>query len=141
MGRWWPAALLGCAAAVAVLAAAVECAVTYDKKAVMIDGQRRILFSGSIHYPRSTPDVTTFFKISSFCSSSPGRFFRWFMDVVAGFLMQCSEKPAVVFLRRAVRWGYTMKRFEIFSGCCLSFLFLSSLQQSCFLVLCCSALD
>jgi hypothetical protein len=59
MGRWWPAALLGCAVAVvAVLAAAVvECAVTYDKKAVLIDGQRRILFSGSIHYPRSTPDV------------------------------------------------------------------------------------
>nr|CAB3496981.1 unnamed protein product [Digitaria exilis] len=57
MGRWWPAALLGCAVAVAVLAAAVECAVTYDKKAVLIDGQRRILFSGSIHYPRSTPDM------------------------------------------------------------------------------------
>jgi beta-galactosidase GanA len=57
MGRWWPTALLGCAVAVAVLAAAVECAVTYDKKAVMIDGQRRILFSGSIHYPRSTPDM------------------------------------------------------------------------------------
>jgi hypothetical protein len=73
MGRWWPTALLGCAVAVAVLAAAVECAVTYDKKAVMIDGQRRILFSGSVHYPRSTPDVTTFFKFSSiFCSFSSG---------------------------------------------------------------------
>lgn len=83
MGRWWPAALLGCAVAVAVLAAAVECAVTYDKKAVLIDGQRRILFSGSIHYPRSTPDVTAFFKISSFFSlSSPGRF----MAVVCCFL-------------------------------------------------------
>jgi len=57
MRRWWPAALLGCAVAVSVLVAAVECAVTYDKKAVLIDGQRRILFSGSIHYPRSTPDM------------------------------------------------------------------------------------
>jgi hypothetical protein len=65
MRRWWPAALLGCAVAVSVLVAAVECAVTYDKKAVLIDGQRRILFSGSIHYPRSTPDVTAFYKISS----------------------------------------------------------------------------
>ncbi|KAK4390716.1 Beta-galactosidase 5 [Sesamum angolense] len=31
--------------------------VTYDSKAVIINGQRRILLSGSIHYPRSTPDM------------------------------------------------------------------------------------
>ncbi|KAK3150572.1 hypothetical protein QOZ80_3AG0234950 [Eleusine coracana subsp. coracana] len=57
MGRCWPAALLGCAMLAAALAATVECSVTYDKKAVLINGQRRILFSGSIHYPRSTPDM------------------------------------------------------------------------------------
>jgi hypothetical protein len=68
MARWWSAALLGCAVAAAALAAAVECSVTYDKKALLINGQRRILFSGSIHYPRSTPDVTAFFKMSPFSS-------------------------------------------------------------------------
>ncbi|KZV53365.1 beta-galactosidase 3-like [Dorcoceras hygrometricum] len=31
--------------------------VTYDRKALIINGERRILFSGSIHYPRSTPDM------------------------------------------------------------------------------------
>ncbi|XAR66402.1 Beta-galactosidase [Bertholletia excelsa] len=31
--------------------------VTYDGKALVIDGKRRILQSGSIHYPRSTPEV------------------------------------------------------------------------------------
>lgn len=31
--------------------------VTYDKKALIINGHRRILFSGSIHYPRSSPEV------------------------------------------------------------------------------------
>ncbi|CAK8539944.1 unnamed protein product [Lathyrus sativus] len=31
--------------------------VTYDRKAIIINGQRRLLFSGSIHYPRSTPDM------------------------------------------------------------------------------------
>ncbi|KAK3420983.1 hypothetical protein EUGRSUZ_G01704 [Eucalyptus grandis] len=31
--------------------------VTYDGKALIINGQRRILFSGSIHYPRSTPQM------------------------------------------------------------------------------------
>ncbi|KAL6502563.1 Beta-galactosidase 5 [Orobanche hederae] len=31
--------------------------VTYDRKAIIINGQRKILFSGSIHYPRSSPDM------------------------------------------------------------------------------------
>ncbi|EEF49462.1 beta-galactosidase, putative [Ricinus communis] len=35
----------------------IECNVTYDKKALIINGQKRILFSGSIHYPRSTPQM------------------------------------------------------------------------------------
>ncbi|KAK8488052.1 hypothetical protein V6N11_021106 [Hibiscus sabdariffa] len=32
-------------------------AVTYDGRSLMINGKRALLFSGSIHYPRSTPDV------------------------------------------------------------------------------------
>ncbi|GMJ15424.1 beta-galactosidase 5 [Hibiscus trionum] len=35
----------------------IHCTITYDKKSILIDGQRRILISGSIHYPRSTPDM------------------------------------------------------------------------------------
>ncbi|KAJ7953068.1 Beta-galactosidase [Quillaja saponaria] len=35
----------------------IHCSVTYDRKAIIINGQRRILFSGSIHYPRSTPEM------------------------------------------------------------------------------------
>ena len=31
--------------------------VTYDGRSLIIDGQHKILFSGSIHYPRSTPQV------------------------------------------------------------------------------------
>lgn len=31
--------------------------VTYDNRALVIDGKRRVLVSGSIHYPRSTPEV------------------------------------------------------------------------------------
>ncbi|KAH7834339.1 hypothetical protein Vadar_015024 [Vaccinium darrowii] len=34
-----------------------QCSVTYDRKALIINGQKRILFSGSIHYPRSTPQM------------------------------------------------------------------------------------
>lgn len=46
----------------------IQCTVTYDKKAIIINGQRRILISGSIHYPRSTPDVLpSFFHFSNRC--------------------------------------------------------------------------
>lgn len=31
--------------------------VSYDGRALLINGQRRVLISGSIHYPRSTPEV------------------------------------------------------------------------------------
>ncbi|XP_062021758.1 beta-galactosidase 3-like isoform X3 [Rosa rugosa] len=34
-----------------------QCNVTYDREALLVNGQRRILFSGSIHYPRSTPEM------------------------------------------------------------------------------------
>lgn len=35
----------------------VSANVWYDNKAITINKQRRILLSGSIHYPRSTPEV------------------------------------------------------------------------------------
>ncbi|PIA52828.1 hypothetical protein AQUCO_01000597v1 [Aquilegia coerulea] len=35
----------------------IHCKVTYDRKSLVINGQRRILFSGSMHYPRSTPEM------------------------------------------------------------------------------------
>uniref|UniRef100_A0A2P2LAS2 Beta-galactosidase 3 n=1 Tax=Rhizophora mucronata TaxID=61149 RepID=A0A2P2LAS2_RHIMU len=48
----------------------IHCSVTYDRKAIVINGQRRILFSGSIHYPRSSPDVLkTFLRFLSFYCS------------------------------------------------------------------------
>ncbi|XP_038688652.1 beta-galactosidase 15-like, partial [Tripterygium wilfordii] len=31
--------------------------VSHDGRAITIDGQRRVLLSGSIHYPRSTPEM------------------------------------------------------------------------------------
>ncbi|XP_008805774.2 beta-galactosidase-like isoform X3 [Phoenix dactylifera] len=54
-GRWLSAVLM-VALMVAFLSLG-DAAVSYDHKAVIINGQRRILISGSIHYPRSTPDM------------------------------------------------------------------------------------
>lgn len=35
----------------------ITATVSYDNKAIIINGRRRILISGSIHYPRSTPEM------------------------------------------------------------------------------------
>ncbi|KAL8043352.1 hypothetical protein ABFX02_09G114400 [Erythranthe guttata] len=35
----------------------VEASVSYDSKAISVNGQKKILISGSIHYPRSTPEM------------------------------------------------------------------------------------
>ncbi|KAG0486826.1 hypothetical protein HPP92_008921 [Vanilla planifolia] len=63
--KWWepymPLKLLLFAAATAAMMLSLitpaAASVAYDHKAVIINGQRRILISGSIHYPRSTPEM------------------------------------------------------------------------------------
>lgn len=49
--------LLVLAAAAATTTPCGATTVAYNDRAVVIDGQRRIILSGSIHYPRSTPQV------------------------------------------------------------------------------------
>nr|XP_009595753.2 beta-galactosidase 6-like [Nicotiana tomentosiformis] len=51
--NWLAATVLVMAGAVAAGGASVS----YDGRSLIIDGQRKMLFSGSIHYPRSTPDM------------------------------------------------------------------------------------
>ena len=41
--------------------------VTYDHRALLIDGKRRVLVSGSIHYPRSTAEVCRVYLMFRFC--------------------------------------------------------------------------
>ncbi|TVU33106.1 hypothetical protein EJB05_24891, partial [Eragrostis curvula] len=43
--------------AASLLASAANAAVSYDRRSLVINGRRRILISGSIHYPRSTPEM------------------------------------------------------------------------------------
>ncbi|KAL7155850.1 hypothetical protein ABFS83_03G103500 [Erythranthe nasuta] len=51
---WWWFGLVAAAAAVCGVSGGD---VTYDGRSLIINGQRKLLFSGSIHYPRSTPDM------------------------------------------------------------------------------------
>jgi hypothetical protein len=65
----------GAAAALLLLCLARAANVTYDHRALVIDGVRRVLVSGSIHYPRSTPEVSL--GISLF-SSLPCSSLLWY---------------------------------------------------------------
>ncbi|MFS7917992.1 putative beta-galactosidase [Helianthus anomalus] len=47
----------------------IQCTVTYDNKAIVNNGQRRILISGSTHYPRSTLEVNLL-KCGKICLGS-----------------------------------------------------------------------
>lgn len=42
--------------------------VTYDGRSLIINGKRELLFSGSIHYPRSPPEVHNASAITEFCN-------------------------------------------------------------------------
>ncbi|TQE01673.1 hypothetical protein C1H46_012737 [Malus baccata] len=58
---WWQLRRAFVVAAVVVVITREGCVrgedVTYDGRSLIIDGERRLLFSGSIHYPRSTPEM------------------------------------------------------------------------------------
>lgn len=50
----------------ALLSLLISCAVgektkgvTYDARSMIVNGERELLFSGSIHYPRMPPEVTS----------------------------------------------------------------------------------
>ncbi|XP_021829829.1 beta-galactosidase 6 [Prunus avium] len=57
--RLWLRLFVMAAAAVVITQEGCACGgdVTYDGRSLIINGERRILFSGSIHYPRSTPEM------------------------------------------------------------------------------------
>lgn len=66
------------------LVCSVSGSVSYDSRAITINGKRRILISGSIHYPRSTPEVCLLisFTISSFVCCNVVRFIPKFESLV-----------------------------------------------------------
>ncbi|XP_010534899.1 PREDICTED: beta-galactosidase 1 [Tarenaya hassleriana] len=51
------AAAAGALVFLGFLVSSVSGSVSYDSRAITINGKRRILISGSIHYPRSTPEM------------------------------------------------------------------------------------
>ncbi|KAM3360953.1 beta-galactosidase 16 [Capsicum galapagoense] len=53
----WRNWLVAVALLVGMVVVAGGANVTYDGRSLIIDGERKMLFSGSIHYPRSTPDM------------------------------------------------------------------------------------
>lgn len=70
-----------------VLATASYCAtVTYDHRALVIDGKRRVLVSGSIHYPRSTPEVLFLLLCFSFFIIIFLNFFNFLSELLCVYI-------------------------------------------------------
>ena len=44
--------------------------VTYDHRALVLNGTRRMLFAGEMHYPRSTPEVMLLLLLLRACTFS-----------------------------------------------------------------------
>jgi len=44
--------------------------VTYDHRALVLNGTRRLLFAGEMHYPRSTPEVMLLLLLLRACTFS-----------------------------------------------------------------------
>ncbi|RLN28823.1 hypothetical protein C2845_PM05G37190 [Panicum miliaceum] len=53
--------------AVAEIQRGVRREVSYDGRALIVDGTRRMLFSGEMHYTRSTPEVPKSSKARRLC--------------------------------------------------------------------------
>ncbi|KAL9169715.1 hypothetical protein ABFS82_04G096900 [Erythranthe guttata] len=53
----WDAFIIGVLVSLSWFVSCSEASVSYDRTAISINGQRKILISGSIHYPRSTPEM------------------------------------------------------------------------------------
>lgn len=53
--------------------------VDYDANAIIINGERRVLFSGAIHYPRSTPQVLLIINLQFLKSLARSHFLTFFL--------------------------------------------------------------
>jgi hypothetical protein len=67
--------------------------VTYDHRAVRIGGQRRMLVSAGVHYPRATPEMWP--SIIAKCKEGGA-------DVIETYVFWNGHEPARVLLRRKI---------------------------------------
>lgn len=51
--------MIGCFTNIVAVTGALVGNVTYDSRSLIINGKRELIFSGSIHYPRSPPEVSS----------------------------------------------------------------------------------
>lgn len=116
----WPNMFIMLVLFLSTLVCSATASVSYDHRAIIVGGKRRILISGSIHYPRSTPEVLL---LSSYmpmwftgsCCFLFVLFFMCFLSMgLCGVLVICrffSSKfltfCGILFVVADVAWSYT----------------------------------
>jgi len=77
--------------------------VSYDGRSLIIDGQRKLLLSASIHYPRSVPAVST---SSASLIHTPNYFFLYlYYIVIHSFLLSYAIDVAWSYSNSKRRWN------------------------------------
>ena len=56
--------------------------VSHDERAILINGERKIVLSGAIHYPRSTPKVASFRNYNDICHCSAHNYYSWAFIII-----------------------------------------------------------
>ncbi|KAI7724946.1 hypothetical protein M8C21_033360, partial [Ambrosia artemisiifolia] len=81
----------------------------YDHRAVVIDGRRRVLVSGSIHYPRSAPDAKSkdlvkFIKLVAdaglYVNLQIGPYFPLWLNLIPGIDLRTDNEPFKAEMKR-----------------------------------------
>lgn len=110
LGRAFLVAFLASVSALPAVASEAQ-GVTYDGRSLIINGSRELLFSGSIHYPRSTPEV----KSSCVCflftrGRFPLGFGNWQMPFLFSYqmwgdILQKAKKGGLNVIQTYVFWN------------------------------------
>ncbi|KAG6595196.1 Beta-galactosidase 7, partial [Cucurbita argyrosperma subsp. sororia] len=99
--------------ALALFSSAEKLSVSYDGRALTINGQRKIIISGSIHYPRSTPEIENEYgNIKGSYGQAGNEYVKWCADLALSYnlsipwiMCQEDDAPQPISMEEVLTYG------------------------------------
>ncbi|RZS01488.1 hypothetical protein BHM03_00031333 [Ensete ventricosum] len=94
--------------------------VKYDSRSLIINGRRQLLFSGSVHYPRSTPEVENEYNNVAHAYKDAGlRYVQWVGNMAVALKtgvpwVMCKEKSAPGPVKEVIESWFDVFRYRVF---------------------------
>ncbi|RWV82675.1 hypothetical protein GW17_00055805 [Ensete ventricosum] len=94
--------------------------VKYDSRSLIINGRRQLLFSGSVHYPRSTPEVENEYNNVAHAYKDAGlRYVQWVGNMAVALKtgvpwVMCKEKSAPGPVKEVIGSWFDVFRYRVF---------------------------